>query len=157
MVFVCALSVSWIATPLLRFGEGVVLLSQGEERWTLAAVISGGDVSGIGEFGLAFDGDALGEGDLSFDCDAVGLDEGGGDAELGEGIDELVFAGKFDDGWLACASGDEGDAAVGALFVGIAAQGEEVGGGLDGGEAGAGDFHCYCAVEALDGGTHGGF
>jgi hypothetical protein len=41
--------------------------------------------------------------------------------------------------------------------VGVAAEGEEVGGGLDGGEAAARDIDGAGVGEALDGGAHGGF
>mmetsp|Transcript_10164 Transcript_10164/g.34544 ORF Transcript_10164/g.34544 Transcript_10164/m.34544 type:complete len:266 (+) Transcript_10164:113-910(+) len=90
------------------------------------------------------------------DSELLAVQERGHGAEGLHGVHELVPAVELHVGRLALALGRELHAVVRGDHVRVRPEGEEVVGGLDGGEAGAWDDHGGGSREAGDGGAHGG-
>mmetsp|Transcript_10166 Transcript_10166/g.34556 ORF Transcript_10166/g.34556 Transcript_10166/m.34556 type:complete len:238 (+) Transcript_10166:113-826(+) len=105
---------------------------------------------------LALDHHAGLERNLALDSELLAVQERGHGAEGLHGVHELVPAVELHVGRLALALGRELHAVVRGDHVRVRPEGEEVVGGLDGGEAGAWDDHGGGSREAGDGGAHGG-
>ena len=128
------------------------------------AVEAGAGGGGAGGFVLEFYGtladDAGLEAPGAFDFECVAMAEGGGavvetGVESGQEFVVTVVEGDF--GRDSLAFGGKLEAFVRGDLVGVGAESEEVGGGFDGGEAGAGDEDGSGVGKAFDGGAHGAF